>query len=111
MKDAPLSCEIENGELVIRIGIDVLSLATEDREPFTIYDEKREDFRKAWIVTDPLAFARDVRLAITDEEEDGSSLLTNLLDQAYTNALEQGSLGVEEAKVSPETEEDDGDDE
>jgi hypothetical protein len=111
MKDAPLSCEIENGELVIRIGIDVLSLATEDREPFTIYDEKIGGFRKAWIVTDPLEFARDVRIAITDEEEDGSSPLTNLLDLACANALDQGSLGVEEAKVSPETEEDDGDDE
>jgi len=107
MKDTQLTCAIENEELVIRIGIDVLSLAMKDQEPFSIYDENLRDIRKVWIITDPLEFAKDVRRAITGEEEDGSCPLTNLLDQACKKALDQGSLGVVEAEIAAETEEDD----
>lgn len=97
--EAPLGCKLEGGELVIRIGINVLAMATEDREPFTIYDEKLGDWRKAWIVTDPLEFAKEVAREINREEEDGSSPLTNLLDLACASALDQGCMGVEEAPL------------
>jgi hypothetical protein len=107
-EDTPLSCSIEDNQLVIRIGIDVLAMATEDREPFTIYDEKLGDHRKAWIVTDALEFAKDVRNEIQREEEDGSSPLTNLLDLACSNALDQGSIAVEEVAL-PEYEKDEDD--
>ncbi len=100
MKNTPLSAHIENhDELVIRVGIDVLAYAEEDREPFTTYDEKINDFRKVWSVTDPLEFAKDVLHELLDESEDGSSLLTNVLDMASKNALDQGSLGVTENKL------------
>lgn len=105
-KESPLSCDIEGGEIVIRIGINVLAMATEDREPFTIYDEKLGDHRKAWVVTDAMEFAKDVRNELFNEEEDGSTPLTNLLDLVCTNALEQGCIGCEQVPT-PIYEEDD----
>lgn len=94
--ETPLSCTIEGGQLVIRIGINVLAMATEGREPFTVWDDETRAYRKQWVVTDPIEFVKDVKCELTREEEDGSSPLTNLLDLGCTNALEQGCLGVTE---------------
>ena len=106
MIDAPLECKLENDELVVRIGIRTLEFAAQRREPFTEYDNKLGDWRVYWRVIDPLEFAKDVKHELLREEEDGSSPLTNLLDLACTNALDQGSLGVEKAEAPPYPEED-----
>lgn len=98
MRNAPLDCKIEDGEVIIRIGVDTLSFAAQSREPFTQYDDTVGDWRKFWIVSDADQFALDVRQEMIREEEDGSSPLTNLLDKMFENALDQGSLGVQEAK-------------
>lgn len=98
MENTPLSCKIEDGELVIRIGIGVLAFATEGLDPFTVYDPNKRDWRVEWRVTDSLQFAKDIRHELIDESEDGSSLLTELLDKACTQALDQGSLGIEEGE-------------
>ena len=45
-------------------------------------------------------FALDVKRALTDEREDGSSLLTDMLDAAARKAVEDGSeffMGKDEA--------------
>lgn len=94
MKDTPLSCRIEGDELVIRIGIDVLADACEQREPFWVYDEDLGDMVQAWKVVDNLGWARDVSNELNREKEDGSSPLTNLLDAAFVSALDDGSLSV-----------------
>jgi len=97
-KDTPLDCRIVDGVLCIYIGIDVLGMATEGREPFSVYDPNKGDWRTAWKVTDNLQFAKDVCYELLDESEDGSSLLTELLDKAMEQALDQGSTGVEEGE-------------
>ena len=96
MKDQPLSCKLEGDELVIRIGIDTLAWAaqSEGREPFWTYDWEKADFVQRWKVIDNLEWAKDVVREITREEEDGSSPLTNLLDKASEDALDQGSIAV-----------------
>lgn len=98
LESEPLTCKIDHGRLVISIGIDVLALATECREPFSVYDPNKGDWRTAWKVTDALEFAKDVHHELMDEAEDGSSLVTEILDKAMEQALDQGSLGVEEGE-------------
>lgn len=106
-ESAPLYCDIQNGQLIIRIGIDVLAFAAQDNDWFHVYDPNKRDWRQAWRVTDNDQFARDVRDEILNELEDGSSLLTNFLDKAFGQALDQGSLGVEEGEPAwPERTED-----
>lgn len=48
-------------------------------------------------ITDPAEFAREVASAINRESEDGSSLLTRMLDEAVRDAVESGCEGVNHA--------------
>ena len=97
MKDQPLSCKLEGDELVIRIGIDTLAWAaqSERRETaFWEYDYTVGDLVQRWKIIDNLEWAKDVIRELNREEEDGSSPLTNLLDKASENAVDQGSIAV-----------------
>jgi hypothetical protein len=93
-KDAPLTVKIEDDQLVIRIGIDTLAFCFENSNINMPYDEKVMDFPKVETICHPLEFAKDVRLMLLDEREDGSSVLTDLLDKACVAAVNDGSLGV-----------------
>lgn len=94
MRDQYLSCQLEGEGLVIRIGIETLAFAAEDREPFNIFDEDINEFVQKIKVINDLGWAKDICQALTDEEEDGSSPLTNLLDAAFQTAVDQGSINV-----------------
>ncbi len=94
--NSPLECKIKDGKLVISIGINVLDFATEQREPFTIFDFEANKYVQKWKVVDALEFAKDVARQFNREREDGSTPLTNLLDEMSIAALEQGSIGIEE---------------
>ena len=98
-KDERLRCRIVDGKvLTISIGIDTLAHAfmtgpvgdeiTRDDEHQYGYDS--EKLR----VTDAVAFANDVVRALLDEREDGSSPLTDTLDKAFRDALDDGAQGV-----------------
>lgn len=97
-KNQPLVCVIEDEQLVIRIGVSVLAFACQQREPFHAYDEKIGDWRNFWDITNPNEFAKEIKAELLREEEDGSSPLTNLLDKAAEEALDQGSLAVKESR-------------
>lgn len=88
-KERPLTCEIEGGELVVRIGISVLAFAAQNIQ--TLFDHEEE-----LKVCDEMEFAKDVCRALGSEEEDGSSLLTDVLDKASVVAWEDGSIGCHE---------------
>ncbi len=85
-------------------GIDLindpaLSLARAAYKEGIGYREFLDYYRRAWGVQqwkiiNNLEWAKDVVREINREEEDGSSPLTNLLDKASENALDQGSLAV-----------------
>lgn len=85
----PLTCRIEAGELVIRVGLDVLEFATTqpDYGPFAEWPKQPR-------VVDKEAWAKDIRDELLKEEEDGSSPLTNLIDAAMLAASENGSIGL-----------------
>jgi hypothetical protein len=91
----PLTIGVEGDELVIRIGVDTLAYAFETSEENQPFDEKEDDFRRSWKVVDKHKFAKGVAVGLTDEEEDGSTPLTKILDEAYIRAIED-DMGVDE---------------
>jgi hypothetical protein len=107
--DQPLSCKIENDELVVRIGIDTLAEAAEyeGREPFWRYDEDFGNIVQDWKIVDNLGWAQDIVLELNKEKEDGSTPLTDLLDKMSENALDQGSLSVWSPELGIDDPEDD----
>ena len=91
----PLTIGVEGEELVIRIGVDTLQFCFETGEENQPYDEKAEDFRRSWRVIDTHKFAEGVGIALCNEEEDGSTPLTKILDEAFIHAVENDE-GVDE---------------
>lgn len=80
--EAIRSCRREGDELVIRIGINRLN-GHEGHPMFCPFDF--ED-RNEWI--------DDVISQLTKEEEDGTTPLDLLFDEAMKQAIEYGSLGI-----------------
>jgi len=97
-EEQPLRCEVTGGRLVISVGINVLAFAAADPEvgTFVEYDDITETFWPRYRVVDKNEFAKDCACAITREEEDGSSPLSKLLDQAARDAADDGCTGLEE---------------
>lgn len=98
-KDLPLRARVDKGVLRIEIGVDVLAFAAL-ASPFAweiaaeetgADDSATIDPRTVYIVHDEVEFAREVVRALHDEREDGSSLLTDMLDAATRKAIEDGS--------------------
>lgn len=100
-EELPLSCEVENGAIVIRIGAKCLAHATNINPALWDAENDRGQFK----VTDPVAFAKEVHRELVREEEDGSTPLTRTLDKAIYEAINQGAEGVEEASALSATEE------
>jgi hypothetical protein len=108
-KDSRLRCKIVGGELRISIGIDTLAFAFVNGpvgDKLT-YDEETGDWDDSRLrVTNVAEFASEVVHALTDEQEDGSTPLTNLLDAAYQSVVDDGgqgfwTLGLDEEPTSP----------
>lgn len=95
-KDKPLSVKVSKGVLTIEIGVDALAFASlRSNYAWQLTDPKRtgkeRDPREVFTVTSAGGFAVEVKSALLEEAEDGSSLLTDVLDKACENAIEQGS--------------------
>lgn len=99
MLNQPLKCSIEGDELVIRIGIDTLKNAAEHCPKFYDYEQEYKDKKYVEgpykVVIDAKELAGDVSLAIQREEEDGSSPISDFLDNMILNAYEDGSIGFQ----------------
>ena len=107
-RDTPLQVNIENDQLVIRIGIDVLADATQRHSEWM-----DDDDNSLLTVTDNGVFARSVAAALRHEEEDGTTPIDVMLDDAITYVVEQGEEGVDlrEELHDATGDEDDEDDE
>ena len=77
--DAPLTAEVIDDQLVIRLGINRLR-ETEDIPPL-IFDDKQQ-------------WAKDILNELIGDRPDGNSLFINALARAMQLALEEGSEGV-----------------
>lgn len=93
--DAPLTVEVVNEQLVIRIGITTLAWAADHQSEWNPYDEGRGDFFQAFRVVDVPSFARDVGAQLLTEQEDGRTPLGMLLDRMSMAVVEDGELSIE----------------
>lgn len=88
-KNQRLTCNItRDGKLRIEVGIETLAHAAVHSDFCT------NPIRSPYVgakITSARGFAADVRAALVDEAEDGSTLVTRMLDQAFEQAIEQGS--------------------
>ena len=96
-KDTPLHVTVVDGCVRIEIGTRTLARAVACSPWATPYDENRGDFFRTFAIADIEQFAKDVVSAMRDEREDGSSLLTDLLDKSAQEAIEQGSEALADA--------------
>lgn len=96
-KNKPLSVRVtRDGVLTIEIGIDTNAWAALLSEiAYELADPERTgrcaDPRAQFEIRNARGFARDVKRALLEEAEDGSSLLTKLFDDATRRAIEDGS--------------------
>lgn len=93
-RNKPLSVKVtRDGVLTIEIGIDTLAHAALRADfAYEIADPVgggRPD--KKYKISQPRGFAVEVKSELLDEAEDGSSLLTRVIDAACEQAVEQGS--------------------
>lgn len=94
-----LGASIEGNDLVIRVDLKVLAFAFEHSEyntPYQMDQQGNYDYREQFKITNTKKFAEEVVRALYDEREDGSNLMTDLMDKACQDAVESGCEGVEE---------------
>ena len=92
MSEIPLQCKYQNGRIVIEIGEEVLAHAT-DINP-DLYDDEND--RGRYKVANHEAFAKELVSYLNEEDEEGATRVTRMLDEAIYYAIDQGSEGVEE---------------
>lgn len=92
---SPLDVQVDSGALVIRIGAQTLAHAVAFSDWANPYDDASGDYIRTFAITDVVTFARDVRAAMLREEEDGSSPLSDFLDEMTEAAVEDGSTACE----------------
>ncbi len=97
----PLKAAVKvDGRISIEIGVAILAHTLAFGDKFNGCYEGLNDYRRTFAVSDPVEFARDVVRALNDEEEDGSTRLTEMLEEAVQAAIDDGSLGLADADVS-----------
>jgi len=96
-KDTPLKVEIVDDEIVIRVGVSILKWAVEHPldDRLTVHNDETGKFM-CFDITDEEEFARDVLRALNDEDEQGTTMVHRLLDNAFVEAVDNGSIGVAE---------------
>ena len=91
----PLNVRVVDGKLVIEIGTHVLAHAVSYADWANPYDEKTGDYLRSFAITDAETFAKDVKRAMNDEREDGSTPLSDFLDAMTQAAVDDGTEACE----------------
>lgn len=81
---------IEDGNLVISLPVDALIFGVTHGRYFDNFPDG-----EAPAVTDPALFAQAICAELMAEEEDGSTLVHHMLDEAAEYAFENGCDGVD----------------
>lgn len=89
----PLRCKATGGDVDIAIEMATLCFAAENHPDF--WDGVSPASVPNIKITDVQQFALEVAREINKESEDGSTLLTRMLDRAISNAVENGCEGVD----------------
>lgn len=94
----PLQCKVSSDRIKIEIPERILKFATENHPDF--WDGKSGIDIPNIKITDIKVFMKEVVDEINNEiSEDGSTLLTNMLDKAITKAIENGCGGIDYSEV------------
>ena len=88
---------IEGDRLVIALHISTLANAARNSDYFFDAQENGTSL----VINDEAAFAASVCNALNVEAEDGSTLITRMLDKATEYVAEQGEEGIDEAEGGP----------
>lgn len=91
----PLEVRIERAALVIRIGQQTLAYAVRYSDWANPWSDEANDYVRTFAITDLPEFVKDVQRAMLYEREDGSTPLSDFLDQMAQAALDDGSMGCE----------------
>lgn len=86
-------CRIVKGQIVVTVGKKVLRFATEQHPEF--WDGDSSDSEPNIKIEDVDVFMKEVVNSINNEREDGSTLLTDMLDAAVKGAIEDGCEGID----------------
>ncbi len=89
----PLVVAVEGDHLVIRVGVGTLATAVKYDPQMQVYDEGLDDFFSPEVL-DETVWANEVSHALSQEEEDGTTLVHRMLDKAAAQALENGGEGA-----------------
>lgn len=92
----PLEASVEDGRVVVGIGVQTLAHATALADWANPFDESADDDIRTFAIEDAPQFAKDVVSAMLSEREDGSTPLSDFLDRMAQTAIEDGSLGLHE---------------
>lgn len=87
--------QIIDGKLVISVSIETLAFAARNSEYFFHCAETGTPLT----ITNDAEFANSVRSILNQEECDGSTPVTRMLDRAFRIACDQGLDGVETASI------------
>lgn len=92
-KNNALTCRVEDGQLVFRIGIDTLAWASKKRNGGPLANEIG--------IRDKAEWAKDVANALMHEDEVGNFPLADTLDAAMQAAADSGSVALHLPKQGP----------
>lgn len=93
-----------DGMLKVKAGPKGLTISISYKSLAVAADYVLDGFK----VVDPVVFGKEVAHMLQDEEEDGTTLVHRMFDDAFREVVEQGGEGVEELE---ELEDDEGEDE
>ncbi len=91
-----LKTAIEDGVLVIRIGVEALAHAAKLNPELAEHDADAEEADE-WVepeILDVDKFAEEVRKALESDAGSPHSLIEEMLDCAIVNAIEFGAVGI-----------------
>lgn len=88
MSEDHMKIEVENSKLVISIGTSLLCHAIKHGPYFQGMEDEP-------VITDEAAFVEAIRQELEAEDEEGTNLIHQAIDQAAENAIENGCEGIE----------------
>ncbi len=94
----PLTVEVYRGQLIISIGIETLAFASVVEST----KKSNQDCYPSFLVKDATVFADEVCSELNYEEEDGTTVVHTLLDEAIERSIDKGNQGVALASESKE---------
>ena len=90
----PLQCRIDKDKIIISIGFDALKFLAENSDVCEKYDEEFCPDGIWTEINNKKEFAKEVLKSLKHEQEDGTTVVHKLFEDAINMALENGAEGV-----------------